>query len=258
MAIKRSRILTIPAGVLDPSKPAVYESFQLNDFVNNCALWTAAWEYYKLNGVKINMQFQSNAPAGDATNPGMNMYVKYDFDGKSFTENTNLNVLVGCATTFRKSINRNNQQVNLFLKPRWLTKTWASTTTDGYALGRRGAWLDMNSSATPHFGLLYGFMNATGEITSPMSIVITYTYYISFKDPLTRVADDAAAVLLDNATTGEVLPDDGSLATDPELAAIQAQIAALEAKQQDLMDAHDSDQSHESAGDVSHPPASYY
>lgn len=212
------------------------------------------FDRYKING--INVKFTLNEALNNGSQNNLSLVYRRDYDGHSVTDTSTTATLLASNNTTKITFGPNRNSHSVFLKPRWLTPVYTGAAQPfGFNSGSRG-WLDTNSPNILHYGLEWGWYNSTSTLSStPLNIQITVTYYLSLKGIIATVAPTALLNHIDNNESVEQTAPSGN---STEIAAIEAQITALQQQQADLVDAHDSDDDHPTTGDISHPDAAYY
>ena len=209
------------------------------------------FDKYKINGVAVRFTLEDSLRA--PTGGNLKLVYRIDPDGSSVTDTTSVETMMACGNCKIVNLNANRLSHSVFLKPRYLTPIYTGAAAPfGYNAGNRG-WLDTNSPDILHYGLEWGWTNFSQDLPNgavQVNCQITVVYYISLKGIIATSPPDFTDVDDHVAVQLQVDPVSGN----PN----QAQIDALQAQINDLMLAHDSDNDHDSVGNVSHPNAAYY
>lgn len=238
---------------LERTRPATMETFTLTA-VPRYKEFKNMFDKYMINGVKINFQLQGDT-SDVLEKQGLTMVYRIDKDGRSIWDKASVGTMLGSNNTRTVNFNQNKTQHSIFLKPKSISTVYTGDPTNPGWKENKKQWLDTNSPTILHYGLEYGWMNATSTVDDPVEIQITYTYYLSFKGIITPFEPPATAIV-----RNQYLPatEDLSGNTPPSTTDNSAQIALLQQQIDQLMHAHDSDEDHDPSGNVSHPDAAYY
>lgn len=237
-------LVTLESPQLAVDRPCNDEQFTLNQ-VPRKDEFKAMFDKYKINGVKLTFTL-----CGDTSDilekDGLSMVYRYDTDGHSVVDSATTNTMLQAGNCKVITFSQNKTRHSIFVKPNPLQPLYCGAATPfGYNAGaRRGMWLDTNATNILHYGLEYGFMNPTNDLTEPVTLQIIKTYYLSFKGV---IATAGASTTEAEITNEHVDP----IPVSTDASGITQQVA-------ELMDAHDSDNDHDPSGNVSHPSAAYY
>jgi len=244
-------LVTLETPQMDIDRPCNDEQFMLNA-VPRHAEFKSMFDKYKINGVKLIFTLQGDTSHILQTN-GLSMVYRVDTDGHSVVDTASVNTMLQSGNCKVVNFNQNRTSCSIFLKPRTLSPLYCGAGSPfGYNGGNNNIWLDTNATNILHYGLQWGFMNPSNTLGEAVTIQVTKIFYLSFKG---IIATAGAATTLTDTTNIRVDPVP---VPDPSGNTNQAQIDALQAQIDQLMDAHDSDNDHDPSGNVSHPDAAYY
>lgn len=186
---------------LERTRPVTMETFSLTgvprymDFKN-------MFDKYMINGVKVNMQIMGDTSS--SLKDGLSLVYRIDKDGRSIWDKASVGTMLGSSSARTVNFNQNKTQHSIFLRPKTVSPVYTGVASGAIPTPNPPGWkenpkqwLDTNSPTILHYGLEYGFMNATSNVDTAVEIQITYTYYLSFKSIVTPFEPPPVAVIRD-------------------------------------------------------------
>lgn len=178
--------LPAPSGLTGYYDFGLGAAFRLND-INSVASWTSMYDCYRINKVVCEVEFMANT-AASANGQGSllpTLYMVQDQD--SAGPPGNLLTIQGQQGVRRYCVgDKNRIRFGFALKPRVQNLVAAPSTS--YQVAKPGMWLNCASPGINHFGLKFYFTDVLlpGVSTTETCIKFNWTYYISFRGPLSN------------------------------------------------------------------------
>lgn len=166
--------INVPAGAPETGRAFV---FRLSDLLQ-ATEFTRLFDSYRLNGVKVTMSPLTNSAL--TANPSYKLMTAIDLDDDA---TPTVNGLLQRSNVKIKTVTSggNNPQVfSRFLRPRYLTQLYETSTSTGYGQGARKQWLDTADPSIPHYGLKVVW-DTDPVLASDILWQFYFTYYIEFK-----------------------------------------------------------------------------
>lgn len=162
-------------------------AFQLND-LPGLTDFTQLFDTYMLTGVMLQFKLIDNPDALYISNsdPVANnrcnffptvWYVSDDDDNNTVT--------LPAIKEFERVKHRvlyPNRELNIMLRPKTMTQLYRSSTTTGYATGKRAQWLDMAQVDIPHYGFKCVFDFEGLPLVQSFRIKVNAKYYFKCKN----------------------------------------------------------------------------
>lgn len=145
--------------------------FQLQN-VPNSGEFTALFDQYKINGVKVVFMPRANS-SEVGTNQGLiKFFSAIDYDDN--TAPTSINDLLQYENMKCTNTSKDHKR---YLRPKIAREIYNSVTTTAY--GPTSGWIDCTNAAVPHYGIKYALQQLP---SGAQSMDIKVTYYLAFKN----------------------------------------------------------------------------
>lgn len=165
--------ITIPPGSAPVFATYTFSIANLSQITGFATLF----DQYRIMAVKLTFQpaFNTYVAAGTAPYSIPTAYTVIDLDDSSTP--TSINTLREFETC---KIHNCSRWFSRYLKPRFSSPIYQSSTVTAYGLGPKNQWLDLAYQDIPYFALKVGIDNQSGSSVG-MVIRVTAKYYVQFK-----------------------------------------------------------------------------